>query len=52
MANGIGDTIRVSLTDDPVAEEAFAGYEILKALNLREKGINLAKLPHLRKMPK
>jgi (E)-4-hydroxy-3-methylbut-2-enyl-diphosphate synthase len=44
LSQGIGDTIRVSLTDDPV-EEVFAGYEILKALNLRQKGINLISCP-------
>jgi (E)-4-hydroxy-3-methylbut-2-enyl-diphosphate synthase len=37
LAEGIGDTIRVSLTADPV-EEVRAAYEILKSLNLREKG--------------
>lgn len=41
---GIGDTIRVSLTDDPV-EEVYAGWEILKALNLRKKGLNLISCP-------
>lgn len=44
LSKGIGDTIRVSLTDNPV-EEIFAGYEILKALNLRQKGINLISCP-------
>jgi (E)-4-hydroxy-3-methylbut-2-enyl-diphosphate synthase len=37
LAEGIGDTIRVSLTGDPV-EEVKVGYEILKSLNLREHG--------------
>jgi len=37
LASGIGDTIRVSLTGDPV-EEVKVGYEILKSLNLREHG--------------
>lgn len=37
LAEGIGDTLRVSLTGDPVAE-VEAGYEILKALNLRQRG--------------
>lgn len=37
LAEGIGDTIRVSLTGDPVAEVGVA-YEILKALGLRERG--------------
>lgn len=44
LAQGIGDTIRVSLTDHPV-EEVFAGWEILKSLNLRQKGINLISCP-------
>ncbi len=37
LASGIGDTVRVSLTGDPV-EEIKVGYEILKSLNLREHG--------------
>jgi (E)-4-hydroxy-3-methylbut-2-enyl-diphosphate synthase len=37
LEEGIGDTIRVSLAGDPV-EEVWVGYEILKALNLREHG--------------
>ncbi|HUK95232.1 MAG TPA: flavodoxin-dependent (E)-4-hydroxy-3-methylbut-2-enyl-diphosphate synthase [Gaiellaceae bacterium] len=37
LVDGIGDTIRVSLTADPV-EEVRAGFEILKALGLRERG--------------
>lgn len=37
LASGIGDTIRVSLTGDPV-QEVMVGYEILKALNLRDHG--------------
>ncbi len=37
LASGIGDTIRVSLTGDPV-QEIVVGYEILKSLNLREHG--------------
>jgi (E)-4-hydroxy-3-methylbut-2-enyl-diphosphate synthase len=37
LVDGIGDTIRVSLTADPV-EEVSAAYEILKALGLRERG--------------
>ncbi len=41
---GIGDTIRVSLTEDPV-EEVYAGWEILKALNIRKKGLNLISCP-------
>src|SRR2546429_7398514 len=37
LADGIGDTLRVSLTADPV-EEIEVGYDILKALGLRERG--------------
>ena len=44
LAEGIGDTIRVSLTEDPI-EEVFAGYEILKSLNLREYGVNFVSCP-------
>jgi len=41
---GIGDTIRVSLTSAP-REEVFAAYEILKSLNLRERGPILVSCP-------
>jgi (E)-4-hydroxy-3-methylbut-2-enyl-diphosphate synthase len=41
---GIGDTIRVSLTSHP-REEVFAGYEILKSLNLRQHGPVLVSCP-------
>ena len=41
---GIGDTIRVSLSADPV-EEVKAGYEILKALGLRHRGVNVISCP-------
>jgi (E)-4-hydroxy-3-methylbut-2-enyl-diphosphate synthase len=41
---GIGDTIRVSLSDDP-REEVIAGYEILKSLNLRRRGPVLISCP-------
>lgn len=41
---GIGDTIRVSLSADPV-EEVHAGFEILKALNLRHKGVTIIACP-------
>jgi (E)-4-hydroxy-3-methylbut-2-enyl-diphosphate synthase len=41
---GIGDTIRVSLSADPV-EEVHAGFEILKALNLRHKGVTVIACP-------
>ncbi len=44
LAEGIGDTIRVSLTDNPV-EEVKAGYMILKSLNLRQRGINFISCP-------
>ena len=44
LAEGIGDTIRVSLTDNPV-EEVKAGYMILKSLGLRKKGINFISCP-------
>ncbi len=44
LAQGIGDTIRVSLTEDPV-EEVHAGYAILKALNLRQRGVNFISCP-------
>ncbi len=44
LAEGIGDTIRVSLTRDPV-EEVRVGYEILKALDLRRHGPELISCP-------
>ena len=44
LADGIGDTIRVSLTADPV-EEVRVAWEILKSLGLREKGANLVSCP-------
>ena len=44
LFDGIGDTIRVSLSDDPV-EEVVTGYEILKSLNLRQKGATLIACP-------
>ncbi len=44
LAEGIGDTIRVSLTEDPV-EEVTAGFDILKSLGLREKGVNFVSCP-------
>lgn len=44
LADGIGDTIRVSLTENPV-EEVFAGYEILKSLKLRQRGVNFVSCP-------
>ena len=44
LYEGIGDTLRVSLSGDPV-EEVQAGYEILKSLNLRQKGATLVACP-------
>ncbi len=41
---GIGDTIRVSLSADPV-EEVRVGYEILKSLGLRHRGVNIVSCP-------
>jgi (E)-4-hydroxy-3-methylbut-2-enyl-diphosphate synthase len=42
--SGIGDTIRVSLSADPV-EEIKAGYEILKSLGLRHRGVRVVSCP-------
>ncbi|MFA5808863.1 MAG: flavodoxin-dependent (E)-4-hydroxy-3-methylbut-2-enyl-diphosphate synthase [Thermoleophilia bacterium] len=44
LAQGVGDTIRVSLTGDPV-EEVRAGYEILRSLGLREHGPGMISCP-------
>ena len=44
LLDGIGDTIRVSLTDDPV-EEVYAAKDILKAAGLRREGINIISCP-------
>ncbi len=44
LALGIGDTIRVSLTDDPV-KEIHAAYAILKAVGLNDDGINVVSCP-------
>ena len=44
LAMGIGDTIRISLTEDPV-EEVKIGREILKSLNLLNEGIELISCP-------
>ena len=41
---GIGDTLRVSLTGDPV-DEVRVGYEILKSLGLRQRGVNFVSCP-------
>ncbi len=44
LAEGIGDTIRISLAADPV-EEVRVGFDILKSLHIRSKGINLIACP-------
>jgi len=44
LADGIGDTLRVSLTGDPV-HEVKVGFEILKSLSLRQRGINFVSCP-------
>lgn len=44
LSQGIGDTIRVSLTENPV-EEVRAGIDILKALKLRKEGVNFVSCP-------
>ncbi|MDR2136794.1 MAG: (E)-4-hydroxy-3-methylbut-2-enyl-diphosphate synthase [Synergistaceae bacterium] len=44
LGQGIGDTLRVSLTDEP-EREVRVGYEILKALGLRSRGVNLISCP-------
>ena len=44
LMDGIGDTIRVSLSDDPV-EEVKVGNEILKSLNLRHRGVKIISCP-------
>ena len=44
LADGIGDTMRVSLTGDPV-DEVRVGYEILKSLGIRQHGINFVSCP-------
>jgi len=44
LLDGIGDTIRVSLSDDP-AEEIKVGNEILKSLNLRNRGVKIISCP-------
>ena len=41
---GIGDTIRVSLSDDPV-NEVKVGFDILKSLGLRHRGVNVISCP-------
>ena len=44
LLDGIGDTIRVSLSDDPV-EEVKVGNEILKSLNLKSRGVKIISCP-------
>tara|TARA_Y100000816_G_scaffold267441_1_gene228842 strand:+ start:8652 stop:9749 length:1098 start_codon:yes stop_codon:yes gene_type:complete len=44
LLDGIGDTIRVSLSDDPV-QEVKVGNEILKSLNLRHRGVKIISCP-------
>ena len=44
LMKGIGDTIRVSLSTDPV-EEVKAGYEILKSLGIRSRGVSIISCP-------
>ena len=44
LLDGIGDTVRVSLSDDPI-EEIKVGNEILKSLNLRNRGIKIISCP-------
>jgi (E)-4-hydroxy-3-methylbut-2-enyl-diphosphate synthase len=44
LSEGIGDTIRVSLASDPV-DEIKVGFDILKSLGLRQKGVNLIACP-------
>jgi (E)-4-hydroxy-3-methylbut-2-enyl-diphosphate synthase len=44
LSEGIGDTLRVSLTGDPV-EEVKVGYEILRALKIRQRGVEIISCP-------
>lgn len=44
LLDGIGDTIRVSLTDDPV-QEVYAARDILKAAGIRKEGVNIISCP-------
>ena len=44
LHRGIGDTIRVSLTGEPVLE-VMAGYHILRSLHLRERGVEIVSCP-------
>ncbi len=51
LAEGIGDTLRISLAADPV-EEIKVGFDILKSLRIRSRGINLlhAQAVHVRSL--
>lgn len=44
LYEGVGDTLRVSLTGDPV-DEVRVGYEVLKSLGLRQRGVNFISCP-------
>ena len=44
LLNGIGDTIRVSLSDEP-EEEVKVGFEILKSLGIRNRGVKIVSCP-------
>ena len=44
LLDGIGDTIRISLSDDPI-KEVKIGNEILKSLNLRHRGVKIISCP-------
>ena len=44
LMDGVGDTIRVSLSSDPV-DEIKAGFEILKSLGIRSRGVNIISCP-------
>jgi (E)-4-hydroxy-3-methylbut-2-enyl-diphosphate synthase len=44
LSKGIGDTLRVSLTDDPV-KEVRVGFEILRALKIRQRGVDIIACP-------
>ena len=44
LSEGIGDTMRVSLTADPV-EEVRVAYEVLKSLKIRQRGVNIISCP-------
>ena len=44
LMDGIGDTVRVSLTDDPV-QEVYAAKDILKAAGVRKEGVNIISCP-------